>query len=86
LPNYLVNSVEKNTFRGGFMDQYKSYISYLGGLLAFYGIVSMILWFFNYYLRIFGWMNQMSETTAWIIRIAFVVGGAALYFIFKEKD
>jgi hypothetical protein len=68
------------------MDQYKSYISYLGGLLSLYGIVSMVLYFVGYNLRIFIWMNNMTNTTAWIIRIAFVVVGAALFFLFKDKD
>lgn len=56
-------------------------MSKLGGYIAIFGIASIILYFFNYELRILGWINTWGETTAWIIRIGLIVLGAALFFL-----
>lgn len=64
----------------------KSYLSWAGGILALYGIISIIIWFTPYEIRAIAWINAFGLVGSWIFRGAFVIGGAALFFIFKDKD
>ena len=61
-------------------------MSKIGGYIAIFGIASIILYFFNYELRILSWIGAWGETTAWIIRIGLVVLGAVLFFIGASGD
>ena len=56
-------------------------MSKLGGYIALFGVVSIILSFFNYNLRILMWIDNWGVTTGWIIRVALIVVGVALFFI-----
>jgi len=56
-------------------------MSKLGGYLALFGIVSIILSFFNYNLKILMWIDNWGATTGWIIRGGLIVLGAVLFFI-----
>ena len=64
----------------------KGYISWAGGLLALYGIISIIIWFTPYEIRAIAWINAFGVMVSWIFRIAFVVGGGALFLIFRPKN
>lgn len=68
------------------MDQIKPYLSYVGGALAFYGIVSIILWFTPYEVRAISWINNFGVAVSWVLRIVFVAGGAALFFLFRNSS
>ena len=47
----------------------------IGGLLLFFGILSIVLDFFNAVPSVMAWIYNWGETTAWIIKIAFVIVG-----------
>ncbi len=64
------------------MDFIKDKLSSIGALIAVFGLMSMILHFLDYELRILGWIGQWGEGTAWAIRIGLIVVGAALFFMF----
>ena len=49
-----------------------------GGVLLFFGIMSIVMDFFNRVPSIMSWIYNWSDTIAWSIKIAFVVVGFAL--------
>lgn len=68
------------------MNNIKSYLGKGGLFLAAMGVMSIILSLFNYNVRLLAWVDLWGPTMGWIIRIALIVGGAALFFIFGNSD
>lgn len=71
------------------MDFLKEKAGSLGSLMAIFGIMSSVLSLFNYNLRILMWVDLWGTTVGWIIRVALIVVGAALFFMFgtsSEED
>lgn len=58
----------------------------IGGLLLFFGVLSIVLDFFNAVPRVMAWIYNWGETAAWIIKIAFVVVGFLLVRIGRNKS
>lgn len=50
----------------------------IGGVLLFFGVLSIVMDFFNSVPSIMAWIYNWGNTTAWIIKIAFVVVGFLL--------
>lgn len=63
------------------MDFIKEKLSSFGLLIAGFGLISMILNFLNYELRVLIWIDNWGTTTGWIIRIGLVVIGGALFLL-----
>jgi len=59
---------------------------FLGLLLIFIGVFSVIWYFLGMNLIFLQWIGQWGETTGWLIRGAFIVIGAILYFVGKPSD
>ncbi len=57
----------------------------IGSILFIYGLLAIIMNFFNAVPRILLWIYNWGEGTAWLIKIAFVLVGAALWW-FAGKD
>lgn len=53
----------------------------IGSFIAMAGIFAIIMNFFDRVPRILAWIYNWGETTGWIIKIALVVVGGALYFM-----
>ncbi|MCA8957957.1 MAG: hypothetical protein KDC87_17915 [Planctomycetes bacterium] len=51
----------------------------LGGLLALFGIASIVLHFMNMELKILRWIDTWGEGPAWGIRAGLVVVGGLLF-------
>ena len=60
----------------------KNLLGTIGTYAAIFGVLSTIMNFFNYNLRLLMWIDLWGETTGWIIRIALIVVGAVLWFMF----
>lgn len=57
-----------------------SKVTGVGVLLALYGLVSSVLYFFDYNLRILMWVDVWGPLVGWGLRIGFILGGGALAF------
>ena len=57
----------------------KKIVSSIGALIGVYGIVSSVLYFIGYTMRLLLWVDQWGIITGWIIRIVLVVIGTVLY-------
>lgn len=68
------------------MASIKSYLASIGAFLAIAGVVSIVLSFFNYNLRILMWIDRWGATPGWIIRIGLIVAGAILFFIGRASS
>ncbi len=72
------------------MNFIKEKLGQFGGFLALMGVVSIILHFFNYELRLLMWIDLWGTTVAWAIRIGLIVVGLLLMFLTtsgeKEKE
>ncbi|MFT5819071.1 MAG: hypothetical protein ACI8ZM_000293 [Crocinitomix sp.] len=68
------------------MDYLKSKISSIGALLGLIGLGSSILSLFNYNLRILMWVDMWGTTMGWIIRVALIIGGGALFLLFNKSS
>lgn len=64
------------------MNDIKSKLGKGGLLLGAMGIMSIILSFFNYNIRLLAWIDIWGTTMGWIIRVLLIVGGGALFFLF----
>jgi hypothetical protein len=65
------------------MDNIKSYMVSIGGFIAVAGILSIVLSFIGYNLRILMWIDTWGTTVGWIIRIGLVVLGGVIFMIGK---
>ena len=68
------------------MEKIRNKIGLFGALVAFYGVLSAILSFFYYELGILMWINKWGGGTAWLIRLALIVGGGVVAHLFYQKD
>ena len=64
----------------------KGMIGKAGLVAAAMGIMSIILSFFNYNVRLLAWIDIWGETVGWVIRIALIVVGAVLFFTLGRGD
>jgi len=53
----------------------------IGSYMVFFGVFAIVLNFMNRVPSLLMWIYNWGETVAWIIKIALVVVGAALYFM-----
>ncbi|MDB2462733.1 hypothetical protein N9W61_01350 [Algibacter sp.] len=68
------------------MENITSKLGNGGLLLAAMGIISAILSIFNYNIRLLAWVDLWGNTIGWIIRIALVIFGGALFFFFGRAE
>ena len=64
----------------------KDLLSKAGGFMALVGVISTILYFVGYNLKILMWVDLWGPTVGWVIRGGLIVGGAALFFVFMGGD
>ncbi len=58
----------------------------IGGLMFFFGLASIVLYFLNYELTLLMWIDMWGETVAWVIRIGLLVAGGALWLFDRSND
>jgi type II secretory pathway component PulF len=58
----------------------------IGSTMAFLGVFAIILEFLNRVPTLLMWIYTWGETTAWIIKIAFIVIGGILYFMGNKQE
>ncbi|MDX1284947.1 MAG: hypothetical protein R3182_08050 [Draconibacterium sp.] len=68
------------------MENIKSKLGQGGLVLAAMGIISALLSFFNYNIRLLSWIDVWGSTMGWILRIVFVIVGGALFFLFGRAS
>jgi len=66
------------------MDFIKDKIPSIGAFLAIAGILSSVLSFIGYNLRLLLWIDMWGPVVGWVIRIALIVVGGALFFFGKK--
>jgi hypothetical protein len=66
------------------MEKLKDKLSTFGGILSGLGILSCILAIFNYEVNVLAWVNLWGTPVAWAIRIGLILGGLAIFKIFKS--
>lgn len=55
-------------------------LTQIGGTLALFGVLSIVMYFLGYNLRILLWIDLWGDTIGWIIRIGLVLVGGGLAF------
>jgi len=68
------------------MENIKYKLGKTGLLLAAMSIISIVLSFFNYNIRLFSWVDIWGNTMGWVIRILLILVGGALFFFFGNYD
>ena len=68
------------------MNDIKAQIGKAGLVLAAMGVMSIILYFFNYQVRLLAWIDLWGTTIGWVIRALLIVGGAALFFFLGQDE
>ena len=68
------------------MEKLKDKLSTVGAFLSAAGILSSLLAIFNYEVRILAWINLWGVGVAWAIRLGLILGGAAIFKIFKPAE
>ncbi|MEZ4859007.1 MAG: hypothetical protein R2781_09375 [Flavobacteriaceae bacterium] len=69
------------------MENITSKIGKAGLVLAALGIISCVLYVFNYNVRLLAWIDMWGTTMGWVLRGLFIFGGAALFYFFgREED
>lgn len=63
------------------MNFIASKLTQLGGLMAVAGLVSLILSFFSYNIKLLRWIDQWGDETGLMIRIGLIAGGALLFMV-----
>ncbi len=58
----------------------------IGTYMAIFGLLAIVLNFFNAVPRLLAWIYNWGEGVAWGIKIAFVIVGAILYFIGRKQE
>ena len=61
-------------------------IAGIGGLLAGAGIISIILHFFDYNLRLLMWIDNWGPGVGWGIRIGLIVVGAIIFLVGRSAQ
>jgi hypothetical protein len=62
---------------GGISDK----VAGFGALLGLFGLVSSLITFIGYELRVLMWIDLWGPLVAWSIRLGLIVGGIAIYFV-----
>ncbi len=57
----------------------------IGLALLIFGGLATVLGFMGSVPRLLSWIYNWGETTAWIIKIAMIVGGAVLLFLGRNE-
>ena len=57
-----------------------------GSTLAILGILAIFLDFFNRVPKVLAWIYNWGDGVAWVIKIAFVVVGGALWLIGRKQE
>ena len=68
------------------MENIKSKLGSIGLLLAAMGVMSIVLSIFNYNIKLLAWVDIWGPTMGWVVRIALILGGGALYFLFNNSN
>jgi len=63
------------------MNWILSQLGSIGGFLAAAGVMSSVMIFFGYNLKILMWIDMWGPAIGWVIRIALIVGGIALVIL-----
>ena len=58
----------------------------LGGIMFFFGVGSIILYFLNMQFIILAWIDMWGPTVGWVIRGALTVVGAVLWLAGAKGD
>ena len=58
----------------------------IGSTLAILGILAIFLDFFNRVPKVLAWIYNWGDGVAWVIKIAFVVVGGALWLIGRKQE
>ncbi|HCC94756.1 MAG TPA: hypothetical protein DEQ26_10595 [Flavobacteriaceae bacterium] len=58
----------------------------IGTYMAIFGLLAIVLNFFNAVPRLLAWIYNWGEDVAWGIKIAFVIVGAILYFMGRKQE
>ncbi|MDH2205936.1 hypothetical protein HXZ62_11455 [Empedobacter falsenii] len=58
----------------------------IGTYMAIFGLLAIVLNFFNAVPRLLAWIYNWGEGVAWGIKIAFVIVGAILYFMGRKQE
>jgi hypothetical protein len=67
-------------------DRIANGVASFGAFLALLGLVSSVITFANYELRLLMWIDMWGSLVAWIIRAALIAGGIGLFFVAKIFD
>ena len=57
----------------------------IGSLLFILGAAASILGLMGYVPIVVSWINKWGENTAWVIKIGFMILGAALFMMARKK-
>jgi hypothetical protein len=57
-----------------------------GGTLFFFGVGSIVLYFFNMQFIILAWIDLWGPTIGWVIRGALTIVGAILWFLGRNEE
>lgn len=68
------------------MEYIKAQLGKFGALLAVFGLASSVLSFFDYNLRLLIWIDIWGTGIGWALRIAFILVGAILFFLFGTNN
>ncbi len=68
------------------MEDIKTKIGQGGLLIAAMGIISALLYVFNYNIRLLSWIDMWGDTMGWIIRAVLVIVGGALFFLLGREE
>ncbi|MCB0457482.1 MAG: hypothetical protein R2776_04145 [Flavobacteriaceae bacterium] len=68
------------------MEDLKNKIGKGGLLLAALGIISALLYVFNYNVRLLAWIDMWGTTVGWVLRGLFIFGGGALFYFFGREE
>lgn len=58
----------------------------IGTYMAIFGLLAIVLNFFNAVPRLLAWIYNWGEDVAWGIKIAFVIVGVILYFMGRKQE
>lgn len=58
----------------------------IGGYIAFFGALAIVLDLFDRVPTLLQWIYNWGDTTAWTIKIGFIIIGAVLYFKGGKKQ
>ena len=58
----------------------------IGLYLAIFGVLSIVMNFIGYNFKILMWIDNWGITTGWIIRVAMVAIGLAIFFLIPPAN